>query len=219
MEALKRENLEKAFLTEGIWDDIAAGLVYYMPKLRIYILFSIWVVIGVTWACLVIKWSVLESAMFVLTTLSTSGLKSIPDNASNLSYALVAVYMTIGIPLMAVVFGITATAAVARKVNDISNQEMLAPITEEELCMMRSFGMEDGDGSLDTKEFIILMLVRIGVLNPELVCIINQQFYDIDTNGTGTITYEDITKADIMEHIVMRVNKFKSNISDGQSTI
>jgi len=47
----------------------------------------------------------------------------------------------------------------------------------------------DGDGSLDAREFVILILVRIGALNPELIKVINDRFRDFDTEGKGFVSY------------------------------
>lgn len=86
---------------------------------------------------------------------------SLPDNAKEYDRVFIAFYMCIGIPLMAVSMGTAITPLMDFQKVGISPEELYSPVTEDELWMMRSFGIEDGNGSLDAREFIILILLRL----------------------------------------------------------
>jgi hypothetical protein len=45
---------------------------------------------------------------------------------------------------------------------------------------------------------------RIGAISPELVCIINQQFCDIDTEAQGSVSYDEITGVHIPSLILSK---------------
>ena len=160
IQAKRRAKLELAFDSDEIWDDIIAAAEYYWPKVRVHVLLLLWIILGVTWTCLRFDWPLVDGIFFTFATLSTAGLHAIPDDARDSDRAIVGVYMSIGIPLMAVSLGLAITPFMNVDKVDISPEDLYAPVTEEELWMMRSFGIEDGNGSLDAREFIILILLR-----------------------------------------------------------
>lgn len=40
--------------------------------------------------------------------------------------------------------------------------KIAAPLKQEEIKYMQAFGIDDGDGLLDAKEFVVLTIIRIG---------------------------------------------------------
>lgn len=61
---------------------------------------------------------------------------------------------------------------------------------------------------------------RTGAISPELVCIINQQFSDIDTESKGSVTYEEITNVHIPALIIAQQQlKDKSVEGDNASSV
>lgn len=97
-----------------------------------------------------------------------------------------------GVPLMAFSFGLLANAATSMAGSALLDEKINARITKEELSMMKSFGIENGDGSIDNKEYVILTLVRIGALAPELIRVINSRFQALDVENRGSIMYADL---------------------------
>jgi hypothetical protein len=107
-------------------------------------------------------------------------------------FLFTALYVMFGVPLMAFSFGLFANAATSMAGSSLLEEKVSARITNEELDMMKSFGIENGDGSIDKKEYVILILVRIGALAPELIRVINSRFQDLDVHNRGSITYADL---------------------------
>lgn len=95
---------------------------------------------------------------------------------------------------MAISLGMIANSVSNIGGSRLLEQKLSARITEEEIEMMESFGIVDDDGTLDAKEFAILTLVRIGALQPSLICMIHERFEEIDVNKTGKITYDDLMR-------------------------
>ena len=61
-----------------------------------------------------------------------------------------------------------------------------------ELIMLQKFGLENGDGVIDRAEFIILCMVRMGT-DPNPIEFISDRFAELDEDGGGTLSTEDIT--------------------------
>jgi Ca2+-binding EF-hand superfamily protein len=72
-------------------------------------------------------------------------------------------------------------------------EQMKARVTDEELDTMKACGMENGDGFIDASEFVILILVRIHAVNPELISVIEERFADLDSDNSGTLSYDELT--------------------------
>ena len=162
--------MELAYSTDGCLDDIVAAFEYYWPKVRIYVLLLVWIILGVSWSCLRFDWPLVDGIFFTISTLSTGGLLPLPEDRKEYDLAFVAVYMSIGIPLFALSMGMMITPVLNIRKVDIAPEDLYAPVTEEEMWMMRSYGIEDGDGSLDACEFIILILLRYLLWWCNLVC-------------------------------------------------
>jgi hypothetical protein len=70
--------------------------------------------------------------------------------------------------------------------------QIIAPVTQEEISFMQEFEIDDGDGVIDSKEFIILAVVRIGGVSPELIRRIHERFHELDRKHAGKILYDDL---------------------------
>lgn len=93
--------------TEGILDDIIAFFTFYLPKLKIFIVFLIWFTLGIIWYEITLPessngWEVLD---FVLSVLSGGGYLSISENSTTSQYVVTSMYTTIGVPLMSIALG------------------------------------------------------------------------------------------------------------------
>jgi hypothetical protein len=71
-------------------------------------------------------------------------------------------------------------------------EKMVAPVTSREQEFMQAFGIDDGDGTLDYKEYVILMAVRMGSVPPHLVKEIQDHFRMLDRKQGGEIIYSDL---------------------------
>lgn len=107
MQMMKKKDLALAAETEGYMDDIEAFFTVYLPKLRIFVLFIMWFVVGVVWYCFTLPastngWELLD---FLISTLSGGGYLSIEADSSNTQYFITSLYTTIGVPLMSIALG------------------------------------------------------------------------------------------------------------------
>ena len=192
MEAMNKRKFEEAQETEGYIDDIKAAVIYYWPKAKVYVYFWIWAFVGVGFCMGTGQWDFVDSLHFSISAMSTGGFLNIDDDSPNWYFVFVALYVIVGVPVMAIACGL-----MAHQIANFGNATKLdekvnAQVTEDELEMMTLLKIEDGDGSIDATEFTILILVRIGALNPDLIGVLYERFDDLDVKNEGMITYDDL---------------------------
>jgi hypothetical protein len=192
IEAMNKKKYEEAQETEGYKDDIIAAFVYYWPKVKIYCYFLVWTFVGVTFCLATGKWSFVDSLLFSVSAMSTGGFLNIEDSAPNWHFLFVAVYVVVGVPIMAIACGLLAHQIASMGKSDKLGEKINAQVTGDELVMMTKLNIEDGDGCIDGTEFTILILVRIGALNPDLIAVLYERFNDLDVKQEGQITYADL---------------------------
>jgi hypothetical protein len=150
--------------------------------------------LGIVWGVTSVKWSVLDAWLFCMTTMATGGLVSLPSSGVHeWDYVFVSVYIIVGFPLMAISCGIFAhVISNYGRAAKIENK-MNAAMTEDELVMMKHLDVENDDGAIGEGEFTILMLVRIGALNPDLIGVLFDRYYDLNRDSdTGKVTYKSL---------------------------
>lgn len=116
----------------------------------------------------------------------------LPDDTPTWAYVFTAIFVIIGMPLMAFSCGLFANEIANMGGVGMLERKINARITPDELDMMKTYGIEDGNGSIDKTEYAILILVRIGALAPDLIRVINTRFQHLDANKSGFITYSDL---------------------------
>jgi Ca2+-binding EF-hand superfamily protein len=91
-----------------------------------------------------------------------------------------------------IVIGLMLSLILQQPEDKVNYQKMVAPITQQEQEFMEAFGIDDGDGSVNYKEYVILIAVRIGTVPPHLVNEIQNRFKMLDRKGNGEISYNDL---------------------------
>ena len=81
----------------------------------------------------------------------------------------------------------TLTATLEETAKTISE-----PVTHEELNMLDTFGLVDGDGMIEKFEFLILCMVRTGT-SPRLINFIVNRFRELDQDHSGKLSISEIT--------------------------
>jgi hypothetical protein len=185
-------SMRTASLTSGRWRDVGIYFEYYWPKVYVHVIFVFWMVLGIVWGVCSIKWGVLDAWFFAMTAMAKGGLVALPSSGVHQwDYLFYSVYISVGAPLLAYSCGTAASAISSYGRAQQKEKELNAPMTEDELVMLNHLGVEDNDGFIDGAEFTILLLVRIGALNADLIDVLHDRYYELDADGTGTgVTYE-----------------------------
>ena len=109
--------------------------------------------------------------------------------------------------------------------------KIAAPLREEEIKYMQAFGIDDGDGLLDVKEFVILTIIRIGNVPPALVLDIIERYKAVTANVEGSlIPYEmikdfktvsssdDTSKRQVRQTLLRHHSTFQSSSSSAAAS-
>ena len=168
---------------------------YHWEKVRAILLWMLFIIVGTAFACSLNDWPFITGLYFATSSLSTGGLVALPSDAEDYMYGLLGLYGAIGIPLMALAMG-TLAAFFINGGSDIEQtyNDIKAPITDEELEILRDLDLVDDDGQLDRLEFIILCMVRTGT-DPALIHGIKQYFDEIDSDKSGSLSLDELHKA------------------------
>ncbi len=123
-----------------------------------------------------------------------------PDTHSDLSDLchLAAAFTCIGTPLMlsaltsiSTMLGLTLIAYTGRhRFRDVIYQK----IQHRELEVLEKFGLDDGTGKMDLREFIIVSAVRMKAIDPKLIKLLVHTFHHYDLKRDGFIYHQDIVE-------------------------
>jgi hypothetical protein len=69
-------------------------------------------------------------------------------------------------------------------------------ITYDDLRTMQKYGLENRDGAMDRAEYLILCMLRLGVVDPELVQAIVNRYDELDLSGDGLLSYKELLEQD-----------------------
>ena len=194
-DAVKAKKFEEALKTEGVMDDILALIAYYWPHLKVHCFVIIFIAVGALFAAFSFEeWGTLDCLYFAVSTMTSGGFVSMPDDAPDWCYIFMSIYVSIGVPILSISCGILAHQIASRGSASLKMEKVNAQVTYAELEKMTWFGIEDGSGAIDCQEYVILVLVRIGSLNPEIIPVLQDRFDELDTEKCGKISYETLTK-------------------------
>ena len=163
------------------WEYIEWWYNHHQFTIHITLLLIAFIIFGVTFSCIYIKWDVVNGVYFTLATLSTGGLNSIPDGSPEWIYGIIGIYAAIGIIIQMIVVFYLASAYLQTYHHNRAEKAINEKISEEELRALREMGLEDEATVIDRHEFLLLMVVRLGLIDTEMITHINQKFDELDT--------------------------------------
>eukprot|EP00529_Nitzschia_sp_RCC80_P023111 CAMPEP_0113492388 /NCGR_PEP_ID=MMETSP0014_2-20120614/28048_1 /TAXON_ID=2857 /ORGANISM="Nitzschia sp." /LENGTH=462 /DNA_ID=CAMNT_0000386213 /DNA_START=47 /DNA_END=1435 /DNA_ORIENTATION=+ /assembly_acc=CAM_ASM_000159 len=168
---------------------------------RIYFVFILWVVLGVTWGVIDQSWDVITATHFAVSALATGGLTAPPVNDEGILPAEPAifcgVYCLIGIPLMACALGHFATTLVSKHVRRMDESALTQPITASDfdvalhLTRTKANSKKATDG-LRFGDYVLLQLLRQGRLSYHNLETMRTEFETLDNNKNGVLHVEDV---------------------------
>lgn len=119
---------------------------------------------------------------------------------------MIAAFCAVGIPIH--VTAMCAFASLLVNVGSVDDavDSLKEPITEKEIEMLRELGIvAKSDPQLDKLDFLVLCVVRIGAISPELVQFIISYFSELDADGNGKLSVDELCH---------RLSDMKKQVSD-----
>ncbi|KAL7552771.1 hypothetical protein ACHAWF_018596 [Thalassiosira exigua] len=150
---------------------------------RIYIIFVLWIFLGITWGIVDQGWDIITATHFAVSALATGGLTAPPVNEDGILPAGAAwfcgLYCLFGIPLMALTLGIFARLLVEGYVVEEELAAIAHPLSLSE-CRFASKSLCSTDKAIHLSDFIVLQLMRQGKLNLDSFEFMKRQYQSLD---------------------------------------
>jgi hypothetical protein len=190
---VQQQRYEEAMRKGSFTDKLKESFVQNAASLRAVGLWIVWIGAMILYSMVEIGWTFTEAQYFAISTCSTGGHWSIPEDSPTWMFGLTGFFAALGVPIMGVAMSSIARAMVRHGDMESAKETIEAEVVPDELHMLRKLGLENGDGHIDKAEFIILCIVRMGT-DPHLVKFISDRFDSLDDDNGGTLTVEEITK-------------------------
>eukprot|EP00985_Skeletonema_marinoi_P014227 scaffold7181_cov128-Skeletonema_marinoi.AAC.7 len=151
---------------------------------RIYLIFVLWVAMGVIWGIRSQHWDPITATHFSISALATGGLTAPPvDKATGILPTGPALfcgfYCLFGIPLMALTMATIARVLVERYIVDEELAAITRPLTPTE-CKFASKSLCSTDSAIHLSDYIVLQLMRQGKLSVESFEFMKRQYQIMD---------------------------------------
>ena len=164
------------------WEYIQFWYEQHQFSINMSILLVVFIVFGVVFTCIVIGWDVVDGVYFTLASLCSAGLDSLPDDSTpEWVYGVIGAYAAIGIIIQMIVVFYLAGAYLQSYHHKRAEKAINEKLSEEELRALREMGLEDEATVIDRHEFLLLMIVRLRLIDTEMIAHINQRFDELDT--------------------------------------
>jgi len=164
------------------WDMISS--LFTNEYHRIYLIFVLWIGMGITWGILSQGWDPITATHFAVSALATGGLTAPPvDPQTGILPAGAALfcgfYCLFGIPLMALTLGIFARVLVEGYIVEEELAAITRPLSREEF-RFASKSLCSTDNALHLSDYIVLQLMRQGKLSLESFEFMKRRYQILD---------------------------------------
>lgn len=148
------------------------------------------VVIGVVFSIVHEKRSLLDAVYFSVTALSTGGLMPPMDHA--LSLWFVGAWCLLGVPIFGYALGNIAEAFLVVRLESAVRPMVAMKWSDRDFD--RADGLLHADGRVEFEEYLVHSLLSLGVIEPEFVTRIKQEFDSLDVDGSGDLSRAELVK-------------------------
>jgi len=169
---------------------------YY--KYRIYVLFVVWVGVGIFWGYKRQKWDIITATHFAISALATGGLTAPQVNELGILPTEPAIFCGVfclfGIPLFTLTLGKFARVLVegyelAAEEKALFNS-IFQPLEVNEFDYAKHLCTTDND--IHLSDFIVFQLMRQGKIDLRTVNLMKTQFQILDVDKSGVISFENM---------------------------
>ena len=196
----KKEYKRKTDSTQKWRTRIKAWLKYHKEDVRSIGIWLGWLVLMIVYSMIRIGWSLSQAQYFAISSLSTGGHWSIPDDSPDWFFGVTGIICAIGVPIMGIAMATIGARLAASKKEKMKDMQATInqPVTPAEIKMLQRFGLEDGDGEVDEAEFIILCMCRLGT-DPRIIENIGERFRHLDVDGSGALNLKEVCGKDSLD--------------------
>lgn len=189
-EAEARVNLENVIKSSNIFYCSVMKVIHFVKRNYVHFLSILWLTFGTLWSFWAVEWTFIDSLYFSISSLSTGGMWSIPEDSPDSHYFIVALFTCTGAPILCLSAGIFAYYLCGLSHHADLIEAMHAPVSTEELEMMHVLDISDDHKQVDITEYVVLILIRIKAVQPELIAAVLAHFNSMEKVNNGSYSYE-----------------------------
>jgi len=160
--------------------------------IRLLAAFVAWIAIGAIFSAVTAGNDLIRSVYFAIAACSTAGIVPTRTVRSDANVGFVGVFCLVGVPLYAACLGSFANILVQKTLARQTEDKLNENLTEAEAAYLRHLGDIDGHGEVTVAEYTELHLLRLGVVDREMLQAIRAQFQKLDVAGHGKLKIEAV---------------------------
>lgn len=151
----------------------------------------------------VIGWDPIQGLYFAFSSLSTGGNHGIPLDSPDYVFFIVGLWASLGVPVMGLAMGSIAASVVSTNQNKKTLAIIYSPISGNEEKVFSELQINANEKYLNKDEFLLLVLLRLGAVDTQLIKQIYERFNELDTDELGEISYRDLLEIKRRNSIAM----------------
>jgi len=164
----------------------------------LYIVFVLYVGLGVLWGMKNQKWDPITSTHFALSLLVTGELTdprineygTLPSNVA----MFVGTYCLFGIPLFYCIIGRFAHNLVKGHLSNVERSIINTPLKPYEYDLVARSLCTPNDEYIHLSDFVVMHFLKRGHTDVDIVRLMKNQFEKLDLDGDGALTFEEATR-------------------------
>lgn len=144
-----------------------------------------------------------------MSSLSTAGTYHIPPDSKDWVYAIVGFYAATGVPVMGMTMGRIAAYIVKKNHDNKLTRAIATKSSALERSVVDALAINESHKSLTKHEFLVLTLVRVGLVDISVIGRIYDRFDELDVDEDGLLSYTEVfddVAADGYQQIEMTKN-------------
>mmetsp|Transcript_141929 Transcript_141929/g.441272 ORF Transcript_141929/g.441272 Transcript_141929/m.441272 type:complete len:429 (-) Transcript_141929:538-1824(-) len=159
----------------------------HSSNIAVWTAFILWMILGVIFGLAAEKWTFIQSLYFAVSTCSTGGLQSVTRTSGGFHVLFAGCYALIGVPLYAAALGTFANLLVDFYNDKVFESKLNARFQASDIEFIDHLNGPGGTGSVNQTEFIELQLLKLGLVDREMLAQFQAQFRNLDTDGSGRV--------------------------------
>ena len=183
-------------------------------KYFMYVVFLLWMTIGIGWGMLNQGWDPITSIHFAVSALATGGLTAPPVNEDGVLPTGVAIFVGVfslfGVPLFYLAMGHSAKLLIQGHLAKVEERIIRTPLKPYEYLIGSHLTSPEND-VINLSDFIVLQFLRRGLTDINTIQMMKKQFEALDKNQDGVLCFEEATH----EGIIMGSEKIVQEQTNG----
>lgn len=217
---LMRRILKRQTTLRGLAGDYYVWAVMSAGRFFVVYIWLLYLFVGTAWSCWLVNWSLVDGVYFSLSSMSTGGLYSFPEESPDEVYVLAGLYAALGVPLMALAVANIATLFVEAHRIEALRLRSRVVLSDRDVDVLRAMrfdvdlAAQRQRQALDRHQFLVLMLCKRGLLRQEDVSAIVKEFDDLKCDAEGRVAYQTLFDRNILTERRTKLDEVRDTVKE-----